>query len=156
MQLFLPTVKRCLARLWSLAWLFLSAFLAAKLAWLLLAPVQPTVLQIPVSSTLATLPDELADAAFAAEQAASIVSGEWLLSGLITGQGEDNFAVLIDPQRRSLVARVGDEVLPGVILAAVASNYIEISSQGRVQRIELPSRLGETFSTVEQGPRHLP
>lgn len=69
--------------------------------------------------------------------------------------GADGTAILVTPDRREAVYRVGDEIIDGVILKSVTEDFIVLSQNGQIERLSFvgnePTGLAQVSIETEEG-----
>ncbi|NYZ63912.1 type II secretion system protein N [Luteimonas deserti] len=115
-------------------WLLLLAQLV-RFGWWMLAPqsVAGTPLVYGLPAQVPTLAGQ--DPFFGGTAPAAATASGWRLFGLRTGVAGTGTAILAHEQGPQAVYRVGDVLAPGLVLAAVRADHVELDNG---QRLELP------------------
>lgn len=144
---------------WLLA-LCLAAWVAADLFWRFAAP-RPAVFPIAAESDTGRAAQAIASRHFMGEVAVAAPTsdaGRFSLFGVVTGDEQrPGFAVLAVDGGAAQGVVAGGEVVPGVVLARILADHVELVSATGRQSVSLSSRpaLGAAVQDAPVGPAPL-
>jgi type II secretory pathway component PulC len=84
----------------------------------------------------------------AVAQATQLSTLNLKLHGVFAGAGKKWVAAIINIEQKDKAFKRGDEILPGVTLSSVYADYVELSLQGRIERLNLERPTGAPISPV--------
>lgn len=122
--------------------LFLLAMIAAYWTWQWLGPAQVVRLPTtgPTGTSAAAAGGLFGSAALPPDSVLASASGIRLLGSVVANAGRTGYALLrIDP-RLTMTVREGDEILPGLRLAAVARDHVILDRGGVREILAWPSK----------------
>lgn len=133
-----------------LAWLLIGSVVALMIAyWSWLYVVRPLPLP-PIF--MEGMPDRLANqiqarhlfgVAGGVVGAVSVIpdTGQLILAGIVSsGNDKRGVAVILVEGKKAVTARVGQEILPDVILSRVAHDHVELTRRGQTINLRLPNK----------------
>lgn len=129
----LLTLGLLLALCWSLA----------RWTWVLLTPLPPVIADAPAASTPVNVENIVnahlfgATSAPTAEATTAVSTLGLRLRGVFAGEGKQGVAAIITVQQKDKPVKVGDEIVPGVVLSHVYADHVELTRQGVKERLNL-------------------
>lgn len=136
-------VRTWLPQLFTLAILLALCWSLARWTWVLLTPLPSVVADAPAQGAAVNVESVLNAHLFGASTTSTPETTTTLsmlglkLRGVFAGEGKQGVAAIITVQQKDKPVKVGDEIVPGVVLSHVYADHVELTHQGVKERLNL-------------------